>query len=264
MCIGCFHTDFFISRDENTLIIFIDPPLYKTERSKMATFGSSSSDAAFVLRLISETALVGIHNATTNGTMNDSSTSAPSSIDGGGGSPSGIQQTPRKDAYEFVAFLLWYLFLVLCCVLPTCCAYRRRRYVEQRLAQQQATFDQFQNHQNLYMVNHMQHPYSSSGRYDMQHMDSEIARTERTKRITEALKSTTYVSNQPQHCRVSLVWSSSFPTTWIYLILLVFRVLSFVCCCGGTVFACWVFGYRHFYFIYIYIYLKRRCRNQIL
>lgn len=171
----------------------------------MATFGSSSSDAAFVLRLISETALVGIHNATTNGTMNDSSTSAPSSIDGGGGggSPSGIQQTPRKDAYEFVAFLLWYLFLVLCCVLPTCCAYRRRRYVEQRLAQQQATFDQFQNHQNLYMVNHMQHPYSSSGRYDMQHMDSEIARAERTKRITEALKSTTFVSNQPQHCRVS-------------------------------------------------------------
>ena len=39
----------------------------------------------------------------------------------------------QRDAYEFVAFLLWYLFLVICCVLPTCCAYRRRRLMEGKL-----------------------------------------------------------------------------------------------------------------------------------
>lgn len=33
---------------------------------------------------------------------------------------------PKGDAYEFTAFALWYLFLVLCCVVPTYCAYRRR------------------------------------------------------------------------------------------------------------------------------------------
>jgi len=33
---------------------------------------------------------------------------------------------PRGDAYEFAAFAAWYLFLVLCCVVPTICAYRRR------------------------------------------------------------------------------------------------------------------------------------------
>jgi hypothetical protein len=33
---------------------------------------------------------------------------------------------PRGDTYEFAAFAAWYLFLVLCCVVPTYCAYRRR------------------------------------------------------------------------------------------------------------------------------------------
>lgn len=31
------------------------------------------------------------------------------------------------DVTEFVAFICWYLFLILCCVVPTICAYRRRR-----------------------------------------------------------------------------------------------------------------------------------------
>mmetsp|Transcript_1564 Transcript_1564/g.1966 ORF Transcript_1564/g.1966 Transcript_1564/m.1966 type:complete len:329 (+) Transcript_1564:154-1140(+) len=38
-----------------------------------------------------------------------------------------------RDVYEFVAFLAWYMFLVLCCVIPTVCAYRRRRLNEFRL-----------------------------------------------------------------------------------------------------------------------------------
>jgi hypothetical protein len=33
----------------------------------------------------------------------------------------------QDKAYEIIAFLLWYIFLVLCCVVPTCCVYRRCR-----------------------------------------------------------------------------------------------------------------------------------------
>ena len=33
---------------------------------------------------------------------------------------------PKGDTYEFAAFAAWYLFLILCCVVPTYCAYRRR------------------------------------------------------------------------------------------------------------------------------------------
>lgn len=32
----------------------------------------------------------------------------------------------KGDTYEFAAFAAWYLFLILCCVVPTYCAYRRR------------------------------------------------------------------------------------------------------------------------------------------
>jgi len=38
-----------------------------------------------------------------------------------------------KDFYEFIAFVCWYVFLIVCCVIPTACAYRRRRNAE-RLA----------------------------------------------------------------------------------------------------------------------------------
>lgn len=91
-----------------------------------------------------------------------------------------------RDAFEFVAFLLWYLFLVLCCVLPTCCAYRRRRLMETRIAEQQESFDQL-HQQNVLILRHL--------RPDL---DGEEARIERTQRITEALKVTTFVSTSTQ------------------------------------------------------------------
>lgn len=37
-----------------------------------------------------------------------------------------------RSSFEFIAFVVWYIAMILCCVLPTCCAYRRRR----RLARQ--------------------------------------------------------------------------------------------------------------------------------
>ena len=33
----------------------------------------------------------------------------------------------NKEFYEFIAFICWYTFLILCCIIPTGCAYRRRR-----------------------------------------------------------------------------------------------------------------------------------------
>jgi hypothetical protein len=89
-----------------------------------------------------------------------------------------------RDAYEFVAFLLWYLFLVLCCVIPTCCAYRRRRMVEARLAQQQASVSRIER-QNIYIL-------SSLTQHGQQ--NSERIREERRTKITEKLKDTTMVS----------------------------------------------------------------------
>ena len=93
-----------------------------------------------------------------------------------------------RDTYEFVSFLLWYLFLVICCILPTCCAYRRRRLVEARMAQQ-LSFERL-HQQNVFILSHLRAEISSSSGG----MDSEQIKAERTRRITEELQSTTFVS----------------------------------------------------------------------
>jgi len=49
---------------------------------------------------------------------------------------SSTEEEKAREVYEFVAFLAWYVFLVMCCVVPTACAYRRRRANEARLRQQ--------------------------------------------------------------------------------------------------------------------------------
>jgi hypothetical protein len=103
-----------------------------------------------------------------------------------------------RDTYEFVAFLLWYLFLVICCVLPTCCAYRRRRLVENRMAQQQASFDRLRQ-QNVFILSHLQQHVAEHG------MSVEEIKAERTRRITEELQETTFVSIM-YRCR-SIRWS---------------------------------------------------------
>lgn len=36
-----------------------------------------------------------------------------------------------RDFYELLAFVCWYVFLILCCIIPTACAYRRRRQADQ-------------------------------------------------------------------------------------------------------------------------------------
>lgn len=95
-------------------------------------------------------------------------TSAPASADAG--------------AYDFFAFLAWYLFLIICCVVPTVCAFRRRQqHVLQQIRQQ-----------------HLQQMLASGilgGRLrDVGGvLDTEEARKERLQRVQEHLKVTTMV-----------------------------------------------------------------------
>ena len=87
------------------------------------------------------------------------STSDDNFNDGNVTSPQDVpQQNSENDpedgprgAYEFIAFLLWYIFLVLCCVVPTCCAYRRRRLLEQHIQQQQANVSRLER-SNMYIL----------------------------------------------------------------------------------------------------------------
>lgn len=98
-------------------------------------------------------------------------------------------QHDGQEAYEFVLFLLWYLFLVFCCVLPTCCAYRRRRLLEAQMTQQQrerqVTFDQLRE-EHLFVVSNF-HITNHHGAFQ----------EDRMRRIAEVVQGTTFVSSTP-------------------------------------------------------------------
>ena len=92
-----------------------------------------------------------------------------------------------SKAYEFVAFLLWYIFLVLCCVIPTCCAYRRRRLLENRLVLQQSNLQRLQQSSNLFILSNLQH------NSHLRRSNSDYVQEERLRILTEELKGTTMV-----------------------------------------------------------------------
>ena len=95
----------------------------------------------------------------------------------------------EQDTYEFIAFVLWYLFLVLCCVVPTCCAYRRRRLVEARLAQQQSRLTQ----QQFELQNQQQRPNFILFDQMGARRSSERVQSVRTEKLGDELKETTMV-----------------------------------------------------------------------
>jgi hypothetical protein len=84
--------------------------------------------------------------------------------------------------YDFFTFLAWYLFLIICCVVPTVCAFRRRQqHALQRIRQQ-----------------HLQQMLASGilgGRLrdDGGVLDTEETRKERLQKVQEHLKTTTMV-----------------------------------------------------------------------
>ncbi|KAG7340548.1 ring finger domain containing protein [Nitzschia inconspicua] len=114
----------------------------------------------------------------------------------------------NRGAYEFVAFILWYMFLVLCCIVPTCCAYRRRRMLETRYGfattqqqQQQAALaleqiqqwqqaEQLQN--GLFLLPSLQQRQDLI-RSVQDMMESDTAKAELTRRLEASLNETTFV-----------------------------------------------------------------------
>jgi hypothetical protein len=87
----------------------------------------------------------------TNTYNNNSSNSNSTNSTGSNDDSTNDDNDDGNQAYEFVAFLAWYLFLVLCCVVPACCAYRRRRVLEAQLTQQQANIARMQQNNNMFL-----------------------------------------------------------------------------------------------------------------
>jgi len=111
--------------------------------------------------------------------------------------PVGDSDGDGDDAYEFVAFLLWYIFLVLCCVIPTCCAYRRRRMLNshhrarhQRGEVQHRIQLQDQSQANLFMLSLLQRRLGG----DSPQSQDQLADI-RGRMYAEQLKKTTTVSS---------------------------------------------------------------------
>jgi hypothetical protein len=122
-------------------------------------------------------------------------------------------------AFEFIAFILWYLFLVLCCVIPTCCAYRRRRLMGDEYSQRQQaarniaagqypsiiTIEQLQQIQRmphgLLLLNSLQRQDlmftlgRGGGQSDLL-LEGDVAKAERTRRLKESLDTTTFIVTQ--------------------------------------------------------------------
>jgi Ring finger domain len=139
-----------------------------------------------------------LDNATFAPTVVSTSTIPPvlPGLDGGSG------DSGSRGAYEFVAFILWYLFLVLCCIVPTCCAYRRRRVLEARYGpdgQAGITLEQLQQLQQaqqlqngVYLLPTLQQRQDLF-RSAQDLMESDVAKAERTRRLEESLKASTFV-----------------------------------------------------------------------
>jgi hypothetical protein len=81
------------------------------------------------------------------------------------------------------------MFLVLSCIVPTCCAYRRRRRVEARLAQQQFDLHRLQQHSNFFIIDQLLPSVRNN---------SERFRRRRTEKRSEQLKEMTLVSTTLQ------------------------------------------------------------------
>mmetsp|Transcript_1828 Transcript_1828/g.4372 ORF Transcript_1828/g.4372 Transcript_1828/m.4372 type:complete len:446 (-) Transcript_1828:198-1535(-) len=136
----------------------------------------------------------------------DTKNSAADRGDGGG-----------RDSYEFIAFILWYFAMILFCIVPTCCAYRRRRRLSRELLTRQRTMEIFLHQQQeaaaaemeagipMTEVNPNFYIWSSpfniyyGGNYGrnqvltLESLNSAVAVEERKRRLEAAMKDVTFV-----------------------------------------------------------------------
>ena len=103
----------------------LSPPCCYSRRFLADVDGSQQHDASAAENdIFMESAGGGGASIGNNSLM---STNTTADADDNNGNPNADPYyNPKGDAYEFTAFALWYLCLVLCCVVPTYCAYRRR------------------------------------------------------------------------------------------------------------------------------------------
>jgi hypothetical protein len=105
----------------------------------------------------------------------------------------GRSNGPNSHSFEFVAFLVWYLVLVGCCIIPTCCSYRRRRLAEQRYLLHQANLHRMQQN-GLFVLSNFHYRTSEDGSpYIVRRYNSERIQQERLRILTEELQNTTVV-----------------------------------------------------------------------
>ena len=109
-----------------------------------------------------------------------------------------------RGRYEFVAFILWYMAMILCCIVPTCCAYRRRRRLTRELnSQRRRSMEMFwQSQQELTAREGIETATTMIGSNGssrvfilsaLENLDGDAAVEERRKRLEVAMKEETFV-----------------------------------------------------------------------
>ncbi|GKY93673.1 hypothetical protein MPSEU_000334600 [Mayamaea pseudoterrestris] len=110
----------------------------------MQAFAASQQNESTTMEIGSENATGAFNDSTFNQT--DSSNNG-SNATNNGTNTNNNNDSSDNEAFEFVAFLAWYLFLLLCCVVPACCAFGRRRAMDRSAAAQHAATQlQLRNH----------------------------------------------------------------------------------------------------------------------
>jgi hypothetical protein len=95
-----------------------------------------------------------------------------------------IDESEKRSVLEFVGFLTWYTLLIVCCIIPPCLAYRRRRTMDRTTILQRAYLQRMTEHVLMF------------GGIGMLSDDGEVGeehRLERSRRIVNALKQTTVI-----------------------------------------------------------------------
>lgn len=110
------------------------PPLSLKQRimiSQLRGGDEAASNRMMLLDILSKNSTTGNINSGSTGSYGGENNSPYHHRHDDGSTP-----VDNKDVLHFIGFLAWYTFLVLCCILPTFCAFRRRRQYERQIREE--------------------------------------------------------------------------------------------------------------------------------